>query len=293
MTKGEAKAAALRWIDEATVNGRDPGIGELADYRDRMDHLLDGVLNALAVSFPLSGVQSIVHYPPENLLGNTAQVQQITSPQGVVLQASGAKSMYAEICGGARVCFADGQVTEVPNTGAFEAVRALLANDKPITVKSENPFLMRNAALYARSYDGVEQIPPYAIHNAYALPTDLRALRRVVREHDGQSTAFSEYRCEDGRNLLLPRTQCGVFWVYYDRRPQKTAHNAEDTFELDCHPIAEPLIPLKLAADVTLGTADRAQTAYYLENRYTAMLLTLQAERPNAQVHIESVYTVN
>lgn len=56
MTKGEAKAAALRWLDEATVGGRDAGSDELADYRNRMDTLLNGAVHQLAVQFPLETV---------------------------------------------------------------------------------------------------------------------------------------------------------------------------------------------------------------------------------------------
>ena len=292
MTKGEAKAAALRWIDEATVNGRDPGAGELADYRDRMNYLLDGVLNALAISFPLSGEQHIVHCPPANLLGTVSNVQQFTPPQVYSVQAAGAKSLYAEVYGTVQLCFADGRQKEISNSGQFEAVRVVLEDDQPIIFKSDFPFAVRYPALYAQPYRAEAEIPSAAPYSAYALPTDFRALRRVIREWDGQNAVFSAYRCENGKQLLLPRNMHGVFTVHYDRRPQKTAHDAEDSAELDCMPIAEPLIPLRLAADVTLGTLDRAQTAYYLENRYTAMLLTLQTERADAQNRIESLYTI-
>ena len=56
MTKGEAKAAALRWLDEATVGGRAADSDELADYQNRMDTLIDGALRQLAVRFPLENV---------------------------------------------------------------------------------------------------------------------------------------------------------------------------------------------------------------------------------------------
>lgn len=56
MTKGEAKAAALRWLDEATVGGREADSDELADYKNRMDTLLDGAVRGLAAQFPLEAV---------------------------------------------------------------------------------------------------------------------------------------------------------------------------------------------------------------------------------------------
>ena len=51
MTKQDAKAGALRWIDEATVNGHAVAAEELADFRDRMDYLIGGVLAELGVLF--------------------------------------------------------------------------------------------------------------------------------------------------------------------------------------------------------------------------------------------------
>ncbi len=56
MTKGEAKAAALRWLDEATVGGREADSDELADYKNRMDTLLDSAVQQLATQFPLCAV---------------------------------------------------------------------------------------------------------------------------------------------------------------------------------------------------------------------------------------------
>lgn len=56
MTKGEAKAAALRWLDEATVGGREADGDELADYKNRMDTLLNGALRQLAAQFPPQAV---------------------------------------------------------------------------------------------------------------------------------------------------------------------------------------------------------------------------------------------
>lgn len=52
MTKQEAKAAALRWLDEATSGGSALDQGSTADLEDRMDHLLDGAVAAVCGRFP-------------------------------------------------------------------------------------------------------------------------------------------------------------------------------------------------------------------------------------------------
>lgn len=52
MTKEQAKAAALRWLDEATSSGLALGRETTADLEDRMDHLLDGAVAAVCGRFP-------------------------------------------------------------------------------------------------------------------------------------------------------------------------------------------------------------------------------------------------
>ena len=52
MTKQEAKAAALRWLDEATSGGLALDVQTTADLEDRMDYLLDGAVAAVGGRFP-------------------------------------------------------------------------------------------------------------------------------------------------------------------------------------------------------------------------------------------------
>lgn len=290
MTKNEAKEAALRWIDEATVNGSEPVSGELEDYRDRMDYLLDGVLNGLAAIFPLSGVCAMTHCPMKNLLNGGQEIRRVMPSEAFTLANDQAKSFYMEISGSAEVTFPDGR-TEQVNSSGFTAVRGNLTEGSGVVVAGEYPFLVRNAALYGSSFAEDDQVPAFAATVQYELPEDFRMLRRVVRQWNGCEEECTDYRCEDGRHLLLPYEKWGEYRVYYDRRPTKVSHEATDDMELDCDPVAENLIPLKLAADVTMGTLDRAQTGYYLESRYTSMLLTVQTNRPGEQVRIQSVFS--
>lgn len=290
MTKDEAKAIALRWIDEATVNGRATGREEVADFRDRMDYLIEGVLHALAAVFPLNGVATMVHYPPRNLLGICPWTKRYGSNEECILRADGAKSAYLEVCGRASVRFPDGHVVTVTEADRFVPVRGKLSGGNGVVVKGELPFLVRNAALYELRVENELEIPAFASFVEYPLPEDLRRVVRVVREHGGQSEDFSGYRCEDGRHLRLPYGVNGEFRLCYERRPAGVPCDAEGDTVLDCHPMAETLIPLKLAADVTMGTLDRAETAAFLESRYSAMVMTLRTEQPDTVKGIEPVY---
>ncbi|MBQ9082568.1 MAG: hypothetical protein IJY28_03600 [Clostridia bacterium] len=291
MTKNEAKETALRWIDEATVNGCEPAAGELDDYRDRMDHLLDGVLQGLAAVFPLSGVWGVTHCPEKKLPGGSAAVQKIMPEERYELAHPAAGSVYLEISGAAEVQFPDGHTVKTAD-GGFTAVRGKLDGGHGITVSGADPFLVRNAALYETTYTSEEKIPAFAPWVPYALPEDLRLLRRVVRQWAGGESECTDYRCEDGRHLLLPYDRWGEYRIYYDRKPGRLSHDASDDTVLDCDPVAESLVPLKLAADVTMGTLDRAQTGYYLENRYASMVLTVQSGRPGDRVQIRPVFAM-
>lgn len=289
MTKNEAKEAALRWLDEATVNGSEPVSGELEDYRDRMNYLLDGVVNGLAAIFPLSGVVGMTHCPPKNLLGEQRKVIRVMPGEVLTLEHKQAGSVYLEISGDAVVMFPEGQAVRTEGNG-FSPVRGNLTNGCGVTLMGDEPFLVRHAALYDCTYREAERIPAYAPMVPAALPDDFRRLRRVVRQYAGGEEECTDWRCEDGKALLLPWEKWGEYRVYYDRRPERLAHDAADDTVLDCDPLAESLIPLKLAADLAVGTLDRAQTGFYLEERYAAMLRTVQTSRPGEQVRIQPVY---
>ena len=53
MTKGEARALFLRWLDEATINGQTASQQQTADLSDKFDYFLTGTLLYLAGYFRL------------------------------------------------------------------------------------------------------------------------------------------------------------------------------------------------------------------------------------------------
>lgn len=70
MNKNDAINGALRWIDEATVNGAAASNGFIADYKDRMEHLLDGAVAMVESQFPLIESISIVQNMPRCMEGS-------------------------------------------------------------------------------------------------------------------------------------------------------------------------------------------------------------------------------
>ena len=59
MTKGEAKRLALRWLDEATLNGQEAGAELTADYKDKFNYFLYNVLVYIAAVFKISRTFSV------------------------------------------------------------------------------------------------------------------------------------------------------------------------------------------------------------------------------------------
>lgn len=63
LTKGRAKELALRWLDEATLNGQAASSELTADYTDKFDYMMYNVLVYIAAIFRLRG--SFVVKPEE------------------------------------------------------------------------------------------------------------------------------------------------------------------------------------------------------------------------------------
>ena len=80
MTKKEAKAAALRWLDEAAAGGRALEVRSAADLEDRMDHLLGAAVAAVCARFPRRAVYTVTDAWPERSPAKDAAYVRITLP---------------------------------------------------------------------------------------------------------------------------------------------------------------------------------------------------------------------
>lgn len=94
MNKNDAINGALRWLDEATVNGAAASNGFIADYKDRMEHLLDGAVAMVESQFPIIKSVSIVQSPPQMHGGKLLPLQELLSRRGVYLLQCGRKSIF-------------------------------------------------------------------------------------------------------------------------------------------------------------------------------------------------------
>ena len=146
MTKGEAIAIALRWIDEATVGGYAADSDEIADYKDRMATLLNNVLQFMASQFPLFAKKSVVRseYP---LYSASFTRKSVMTEDKLEFPIGNVKSFYVEICGRAEI-FVDGEMLcKCDSDEEFKAYKGNLPlhnGTSVLRIVSDVPFSFRD-----------------------------------------------------------------------------------------------------------------------------------------------------
>lgn len=292
MTKGEALEGALRWIDEATVGGNAADHDEVADLKDRMAVLLDGVLQFLGTQFTLYGEKKIVQQPMPVLFGKR-ESRLILPGEVFAMRAEGAGSFYLEVSGRAEIVL-NGKATIYCGTeSGFSVYRGNLPpvdGEAVVTVKSEVPFFVRNAALYAARFAEDTEVPVYAPFVPYTMPENFRELEKIVRVDGGLREEWREFRKQGDRTFLLPYGVTGEFQFCYFRQPERISAGAANDAVLDCHPMAEVLVPLKLAVDVTAGMEEKAELSSYLESKFLGTLRNMLPEPLCECMRVETVY---
>ena len=285
MNKNDAINGALRWIDEATVNGAAASNGFIADYKDRMEHLLDGAVAMVESQFPLIESISIVQNMPRCMEGSHFEAKTVYPGDTYEFTNSDAKAYTLEICGvlTANIDGARQQIT------ATEFQRLSGSFNGSIKLESQYPFQVRNAAFYA--FPMVE-IPEHIAWVPYELPKQMNGLVRILFSGDGVTFLdFSDYRRVDGAHIAIPYHYSGQFDIQYKHRHTLLA-NAAGTAEIEIDEKAEPLVPLRLALDATSGIDETLQVNNYLTGRFSEMVNALLEEDITKHQPIETVYAM-
>ncbi|MDL2215734.1 hypothetical protein LJB77_01490 [Ruminococcaceae bacterium OttesenSCG-928-N02] len=298
MTKQEAKQAALRWLDEATINGGALALEQTADYTDRMNYILPAAIDFFSGQFPLTARHSVVQNPVQNLLCSGYESVQVLPGTPYTVQAAGAGSFYLEVEGVCNVqVVADGHAVSSHScisSGEFSTLCGNLPagewGQTSITVKAVYPSVVRHVALYpCRFFE--EKVPPFTPYTLHQMPADFKSLSHIVHT-TGSSTNedYAPYRTDGAGRFLLPRMQAGQFDFIYHRHPATLAPTAKEDTVLDIDPRAQTLLPLKLAVDLTTGTAQNAALSAYLNGHFSAMLGSALSDEREARSEIQRVY---
>ena len=285
MNKNDAINGALRWIDEATVNGAAASNGFIADYKDRMEHLLDGAVAMVESQFPLIESISIVQNMPRCMEGSHFEAKTVYPGDTYEFTNSDAKAYTLEICG-VLTATIDGARQQIT---APEFQRLSGSFNGSIKLESQYPFQVRNAAFYAFP---LVEIPEHIAWVPYELPKQMNGLVRILFSGDGVTFLdFSDYRRVDGAHIAIPYHYSGQFDIQYKHRHTLLA-NAAGTAEIEIDEKAEPLVPLRLALDATSGIDETLQVNNYLTGRFSEMVNALLEEDITKHQPIETVYAM-
>lgn len=300
MTKGEAKELMLRWLDEATVNGEPTAHDQIADYLDRADHLLDGVVKFLAGQFKISAVYSIVRSPIKNLLDSRFSVMPVVPPDTFTRTAP-CQSYYLEVCGDCTITFsAGGEVVTTRDVSCADSFMKIKGNVPPgtsddvtVSIESEYPFVVRNVALYPCRFIDDDAVSDYVPYVPYELPENYREFDKIIQTNDCRSySKFDDFRKEGLKTYLLPYYAAGQFEFHYYRNPNAIPADAPDDTVIEIPEHAAQLVPLKLAVDCCMGVNELQSAGYYLDNRFNGMLVNLLVEDRGDKLTIEPVYSM-
>lgn len=285
----------LRWLDEATVNGQEATAEQIADYKDRAAHMLDGVIKFLAGHFKLPAVHTVVREPMKNMTGKGFACSAVYPDKPFTMSAKGAGAFYLECQGGCIVRIIGGEERIIESRSeAFAPIKGnLKSGEDTIIVESSCPAAVRNAALFAYSFEDDERVPDYTPWVSYDMPEDFREFECCNQTSDCHSyREFPDVRREGHKTFLLPYEASGQFDFHYWRNPADIPADAPDDTELETEARAAQLIPLKLAADVTAGVDDTLTISYYLDNRFNYMIANILTESKGGRRSIETLYSM-
>ena len=291
----------LRWLDEATINGETTPADQLADLKERAAYLLDGAVKYMAGHFKISAVHSVVRAPIKNLLNTGFSMFSGIPPDTYKAEADGGKSFYLEVCGNCSVAITSGASTlyseTVDNSDSFGSIKANIpgatADGKiTLTVSSDYPFVVRNAAIYPCAFASDDAVQDYIAYMPYELPDNFREFDTLLQSSGSHKyRRFSDYRREGLKTFLLPYDAEGQFEFHYWRNPADIAVDADDSTVLEVHAHAAQLVPLKLAVDCCLGSEETAAIGHILDAKFQNMFVNLLVEDTGERHFIETIYS--
>lgn len=283
MTKQEAINGALRWIDEATVNGTAAANGFIADYKDRAEYLLDNAVAMVESQFPVIETVHYPFFPVEVLQGSHFEARQVNPGERYVF--SGAKCFSLELCGWVRVK-TDAAMQEL-KADAFTRVSG---QGKNIEIQSDTPFLVRNAGYYGQN---LCEIPEYIPWVPCRLPERCNGVERVLFSGDGVTFRdWADWRRVSDDIVAFPRSARGQFDLQYRKRHAPLGVGVGAQTMVEVNEKAQPLVPLRLAVDLTSGIDETLVVNQYLSARFTEMVNALSQEDVTRHQGIMPVYSV-
>jgi hypothetical protein len=248
---------------------------------------------------PMIGAIEIFHKPLVNCIKDSFTVREVF--QKVDFSAIGAKAYYFEVKGLGRYAIKykkDEEYITVKEDDFQHSVFTpkfgfITSEDgKPIDgetileIKSDYAIYIRNVALYDKLYGpAVNDIPAYTEYTPYDisdLAEDFLALAERPIEMNGHIVMNTGYEIENGRVILLPRDNPGIYKIRYKKLVQSIEYEpspAEDERDIPLDGDLCQLLPLLIASYVWID--DEPSKAQYYLNLYTVRAREIVAAKSN------------
>ena len=213
---------------------------------------------------PRLGYADILHYPPENVLGN--RFRGISECyDSITIPVEGCKVLYVELAGDWRVSYQGGE-DKLPtqgNTGDLILQKFLVTEGvTSVTITANTRFVYRNAMAFK-----VEPVPvPGIKHTGYNLANVMRYAAPPIIEEQGYGYITEGYRIE-GSTIYIDNGLKGLYRVAYHTQPTKATLDrvkSDDLIQLDEDLCS--LLPLLVASYVWLE--DEPERSEYYYSRY-------------------------
>lgn len=286
----------------ATSGNTIPNDAASMDYLAAMPGVANEALQRLSTAgkFIVKSIQ-IAHNPVANMLTDGKRIRSVE--EGTIeLEATGARSMYAEVYGVCKMQVYVGsfQVAneDISSGNCYTPIKRLINNPDKLTVKvvftSAYPLAIKNFALYSATFVNEDAVQPYSEVIKYDL-TQLAPSFYMLTEDplvfEGSAATkrymqTSDYFQEGGRILVLDRDVPGNYTVYYKAYPAKITSGTADDYELEVDPEVDALIPLYMASQLYKDDDNGIATTYRNEFEVGLQSLKDAVKGPTSEVFV-------
>lgn len=297
-TWGEIQIESLK---KMFLNNKDIYESELADMRQDNKYKIylnampqaanEAIGECLKRTRPMIKTFNFTQFPIENALGNNYTTKSYEG-EPIVYESIGVLSYYFEIDNKSTVNIYVGEdlIDTIENKksdpGEYKVYKNFVDNPEKKVVKLEfvgnNPFHIRNVALYTKNYNygdsNTKYIPDYKPYNVYDLSKlipNFYKIEKIYHENIRHELIHSnDYIMEDDYTLVLDDSLEGNFILKYQPYQEKITLDTSDDEEIVLPDEVAVILPLYIASqlykddDIAISTMYRNEFETALENTY-------------------------
>lgn len=163
--------------------------------------------------------------------------------------------------------------TEIVSKHKYSVFKGVIPNDndKLVTIEfqSDFPYNLRNMCFYAEKFAEDSDVPDYQEYMRFdmkELIDDFYQLSEtdIYLERDGRPSylAASNYYQEADKTLVIPRSDTGVYTVYYKAYPGEITLSTPDDYDMSLDPEVAAILPLYMASQLYKDDDNAIATVY-------------------------------